>query len=144
MMSKVRLKPVSVAMQKADLEKKFGKLIRKIYINRSKLYCYMTLQPSQYSDKYLLKITYSLSEFPKVWLLSPELQKYDGRYPHHLYPKSEEDGFQLCVYAPGLGEWQRDMFLSRTFIPWICTWLNTYEYWVLTGKWEYSEYIRQS
>ena len=139
-MNKIRMRPISIAFQMADLKAKFGELSSRIYLKKSKLFCYMTLQPSSHSDKYSLKITYSLSESPKVWLLSPEVQQYNGQYPHHLYSKNKKDGFRLCVYAPHLGEWHRNMFLSRTFIPWICTWLNTYEYWLLTGKWEYSEY----
>ena len=103
-MNKIRMRPISIAFQMADLKAKFGELISRIYLKKSKLFCYMTLQPSSHSDKYSLKITYSLSESPKVWLLSPEVQQYNGQYPHHLYSKNKEGWLSvMCICASSRG-----------------------------------------
>ena len=31
------------------------------------------------------------------------------------------------------------MDIALSFVPWIVTWLNTYEYWLITGEWSYDE-----
>ncbi len=31
------------------------------------------------------------------------------------------------------------MYIADSFVPWVCTWLSTYEYWLVTGKWHYDE-----
>ena len=31
------------------------------------------------------------------------------------------------------------MYVADSFVSWVCTWLSTYEYWLVTGKWHYDE-----
>ena len=33
----------------------------------------------------------------------------------------------------------QEVEIEDTFVPWISAWLNTYEYWLITGKWHYAE-----
>lgn len=33
----------------------------------------------------------------------------------------------------------QQMYIADSFVPWVCTWLSTYEYWLVTGKWHYDE-----
>lgn len=103
----------------------------------------MNLQPSEHSDTYTVKIIYKISDIsPKVWLIAPELQKVEGKRPHHIYEVDEQGRCRLCVYDPKLKEWNQQMFIADSFVPWICTWLNIYEYWAITGEWHYDETIR--
>lgn len=126
--------------QKIRIMQIYRDLIDSIEITKSELVCIMRLQPSTQSDVYTVKISYKLSHFsPQVWLLSPEIQKCDGKYPHHVYEKDKYGHYRLCVFDPKRKEWNQQLFIAEAFIPWICTWLNTYEYWLVTGKWHYDE-----
>lgn len=44
----------------------------------------------------------------------------------------------MCAYHRDKN-WNQQMFIAESFIPWVCTWLNTYEYWLITGEWHYDE-----
>ena len=115
-------------------------------IKNGVLTCLLKITPSETSDTYKLRIKYKLSlktgeYYPQVWLLDPPMQKKDGDYPKHIYASRQDAaGHQcLCVFYPGFSEWNRQMMLSRSFVPWISTWLNTYEYWLITDEWHYPE-----
>lgn len=136
-------KAISLIQQGLKLRKLYGNLIDSISISKSELVCIMNLQPSEHSDTYTVKIIYKISDIsPKVWLIAPELQKVEGKRPHHIYEVDEQGRCRLCVYDPKLKEWNQQMFIADSFVPWICTWLNTYEYWAITGEWHYDETIR--
>jgi hypothetical protein len=138
----VRPKHYSLIVQEEELKKTYGPIIKSCSINRSHLYCTMCLRPSNESIVYTVRIEYSISGVPKVWLIDPEMECVDGKLPHHIYRADEDnEGHQrLCVYYPRFYEWDgRNMLLSETFVPWIITWLNTYEYWQVTGEWIYAE-----
>lgn len=133
-------KPVTLVQQQIKINQLFYHIVEKLYIENSQLVCIMSLQPSAEAETYTVKITYKLSDIaPKAWLLSPEMQAYKGENPHHVYGKDENGHYQLCVYHPRSREWSQQMYLAETFIPWICSWLNTYEYWLITGEWYYDE-----
>lgn len=136
-------KAVPLIQQGVRLRKLYEGLIDSISISKSKLVCVMHLQPSEHSDTYTVKIIYKLSDFsPKVWLIAPSLKTVSGKRPHHIYEVDEEGRCRLCVYDPKLKEWNQQMFIAESFVPWICTWLNTYEYWVITGVWHYDETLQ--
>lgn len=138
----LRSKPYSLVVQEEELKKTYYALITSIHINRSHLYCTMKLRPSKGSIVYTIRIEYSIGNAPKVWLIAPEMERVDGKLPHHIYKadKDREGHQRLCVYYPRFYEWDgRCMLLSETFVPWIITWLNTYEYWQVTGEWVYAE-----
>ena len=100
----------------------------------------MSLRPAPDCEEYRILIHYKISDYsPKVWLLSPELQRVNGKRPHHIYDYDYDGHPRLCVYYPGYSEWNQHMLISDSFIPWIITWLNTYEYWLITGQWLYDE-----
>ena len=135
-------KAISLIQQCARLRQLYGSLIVSIRIFKSQLVCIMHLQPSEYSDTYTVKIIYKISDIsPKVWLIAPRLDTVEGKSPHHIYGVDKEGHCQLCVYDPKLKEWTQQMFIAESIVPWICTWLNAYEYWVITGKWHYDETI---
>lgn len=136
----MRNKPLSLIQQRIAIQQNYSGVIESISTEKNTLHCVLKLQPSMESCMYQVRIAYKLSDgFPKVWLLSPELQKVNGRYPHHIYGFDEMHHPRLCVYYPGYREWNNAMSIAETFIPWIITWLSTYEYWQITGAWFYDE-----
>lgn len=88
------------------------------------------LQPTPLSEKYTIKIRYSLNDSPKVWVLSPILTPRDGVPIPHTYGEN-----RLCLYLPGAGEWSSDMLIAKTIVPWTSLWLYYYEMWHATGEW---------
>lgn len=99
----------------------------------------MDITPSENSNTYEVKISYEIGKKPQAILLSPALKEYDGKMPHHIYGFDKNGHAILCVYCPYKGEWTSSMPIAESFIPWVSTWLNTYEYWMITGEWNYNE-----
>ena len=99
----------------------------------------MDITPSENSNTYEVKISYEIGKKPQAILLSPALKEYDGKMPHHIYGFDKNGHAILCVYCPYKGEWTSSMPIAESFIPWVSTWLNTYEYWLITGEWNYNE-----
>ena len=73
------------------------------------------------------------------WLIEPALELYEGKKPHHLYGKDKDGHAELCVYEPGRDNWNPQKSLASVFVPWVITWLYTYEFWLITGMWLYPE-----
>jgi hypothetical protein len=131
-------KPIPLIKQKLMIQQVYSN-IENCFIHNSELQCILHITPSAHSQLYRVKIFYKLRERPKAILLSPQLQIIDGKRPPHLYPDDKKGNPCLCVYTPSAGEWdiRGTQLIAHTFIPWISTWLNTYEYWVITGNWHY-------
>jgi len=85
-----------------------------------------TLQPTETSPEYLVKVTYRQPKAPNVWILSPALR---SDAPHRY-----SDG-SLCLYYPRDQSWRPDMFIAKTIVPWAALWLAFYELWLRTGEW---------
>jgi len=85
-----------------------------------------TLQPTDSSPAYVVKVSYRQPKSPKVWVLSPKLRP-DAP---HRYP----DG-SLCLYYPRDLSWTPNAFIAETIIPWTALWLACYELWLCTGEW---------
>lgn len=136
----LKAQPLTVVHQAIRIYQLYYNLVETINIANSELICVINLQPSRHSDIYKIKIKYKVSDkAPKAWLISPDLKKYEGKLPHHTYGKDDYGHYQLCVYYPKDKNWNQQMFIADSFIPWICTWLNAYEYWLITGEWHYEE-----
>lgn len=89
------------------------------------------LNPSGKAGAYKVKVNYSIHRRPKVWVLDPPLLKRsDEEEIPHLYP----DG-SVCLYLPWNNEWNRNLLIARTIIPWISLYLYFYEIWHITGEW---------
>ena len=90
------------------------------------------LQPTKWSSKYKVKITYKLKKYPEVNIISPNifLAKGKNQLPH-VYPKNK-----LCLFFPEKKEWTSTKFIADTIIPWTSLWLFYYEDWLYTGKWK--------
>ena len=119
--------------------KRTYKNIENYAIHRNRFEIVMNIMPSDNSSTYKVKLICQQGRSPMVILLSPLLEQKDGRYPHHIYKIYKSGQAKLCVYYPGNNEWDNNMSIATTFIPWISTWLNAYEYWLITGEWHYDE-----
>lgn len=122
--------------------------IRKTYSNiesytrtNNSFSCVMSITPSENSDTYKVEISYRYGCSPKAKLLSHKLEEKDGKPPHHTYGCDKDGHAWLCVFHQKSGEWNSKMRISQSFIPWVSTWLNAYEFWQITGEWHYDEII---
>lgn len=85
------------------------------------------LQPTPLSCSYRVEITYRSRQEPQVRVLDP-LATREGRSLPHVY----NDG-TLCLYQSG--EWNDNMHLVASIVPWTAEWLVNYEIWLATGDW---------
>lgn len=85
-----------------------------------------TLQPTETSPVYAVKLVYRCPYPPQVRILSPALQ-HDAPHRYH-------DG-SLCLYYPPDKSWTPMQPLSKTIISWTALWLVYYELWLQTGIW---------
>jgi hypothetical protein len=98
-------------------------------IRRGVLTCIVELRPTPVSRCYTVKITQRPPFDPDVRVLAPVLRLHpSARGLPHVYP-----GDQLCLYQPG--EWQSNMSIADTVLPWTTEWLYHYEIWLITGEW---------
>lgn len=126
--------------QYSEIKKTYSN-IESAVLNKDSFVVTMNVTPSENSQTYKVEISYRYGYKPKAVLLSPELQQRNGQYPHHTYGKDKRGYAKLCVYCPDLNEWDESMPIATSFIPWVSTWLNTYEYWLITGEWHYDEIV---
>lgn len=84
-----------------------------------------TLQPTEHSPVYHIKIELSPGKYPKVWVTSPKIA---DNAPHRYPDKS------LCLFYPKDNSWQENMSIADTIVPWTAEWLFYYELWQETGK----------
>lgn len=82
------------------------------------------------SPVYTVRVEYTLEAPPRVKVLEPPLDPGHRERLPHVY-----SGDRLCLYDPRSGDWNRDMFLSDTILPWAAEWLFHYEVWKATGRW---------
>lgn len=136
-------KKTTMAQQIYSVKIKYNNVIEYFNYNRhiEKFICVMNLQPSPESGIYKVRVEYQKGLFPRVWLIEPELEMVDGKRAHHVYwGKEDKDGHpQLCVFYNAEDNWNSNRLVGDVFIPWVISWLYTYEYWLLTGEWHYSE-----
>ena len=85
-----------------------------------------TLQPTEASPIYRVKIHYALNEHPKVFVVEPDIAP---NAPHRYKDQS------LCLFHPKNFTWTNSCLISKYTIPWTAAWLRFYEIWQKTGKW---------
>jgi hypothetical protein len=87
---------------------------------------YGTLQPTEASPCYYVRLMYRWGSPPKVWVVTPALHP---NAPHRYPDKS------LCLYYPKEESWTPSAGIANTIVPWTAEWLFCYELWLTTGKW---------
>lgn len=88
------------------------------------------LQPTPLSAEYIVVVKLPLGKSPQVRVVKPKLRKRNGKKPPHLYPN-----WLLCLYYPKHREWDSDMLLTETILPWASEWLMHYELWHVDEDW---------
>ena len=121
--------PINCVVQAHNLDN-IWQGIKKTYVGHRKLHWTGYLSPTPLSAKYLIDLKYEIGKRPKVFVLEPELHKYDDQpIPHRFSDMS------LCLFRYKYYEWNSEMLISDTIIPWTLLWIFDYEVWILTGKW---------
>ena len=85
-----------------------------------------SLQPTEYSPVYQVRIDYRLHTVPKAWVLSPSIRMN----AKHLHADRS-----LCLYWPPDNSWTPQTLIAETIIPWTAEWLIFYEHWQITDQW---------
>lgn len=125
---------ITIAAQLSVLDKYFpsGKTRFK---TQTQLRWEMDVIPSPNSTTYRIRIDYTISKVPNIFVIDPpKLKRAEGqdKLPH-VYSTVDQ---KICLYYPRIGEWKETMFIAKTLVPWASEWLFFYEIWVLTGEWK--------
>lgn len=90
--------------------------------------------PSPLSREYGMRIEFAQGGVPEAYVDAPDLQSLAGdRTIPHLYCRKP---FKLCLYLPRTYEWQPQMRLDQTVVPWSVLWLFYFEEWLLSDDWK--------
>jgi hypothetical protein len=90
--------------------------------------------PSPLSRKYSMRLQFAHGGVPEAYVDAPDLQSLAGdRTIPHLYCRKL---FKLCLYLPRTYEWQPQMRLDQTVVPWSVLWLFYFEEWLLSDDWK--------
>lgn len=125
-----RKRIISVALQQVHL----NGVVRpeRTSITRNHLIWEARLLPSPLSRTYLIRIEYDPNVLPNVHVLDPDLAAENpGKKLPHVFI-----GNRLCLCRRTFGDWNGDMYLADTILPWISEWLLFYEIWMATGEWK--------
>jgi hypothetical protein len=87
-----------------------------------------SLQPSDLSLVYTVRIEYERGQYPAIRVLAPELETAESGFLPHTF----NDG-TLCLHD--VGQWNVAMLIVDTIVPWAAEWLLHYEMWLATGEW---------
>jgi hypothetical protein len=88
------------------------------------------LTPDYFCRTYDVEIEYKAFERPIVRVSPIGMEIPVRKLDIHMY----EDG-SLCLYNNDNKEWNSNIALAKSIIPWICEWLYFYEIWLVTRKW---------
>jgi hypothetical protein len=126
-MASPSLRAVNLGLQMARIKAVLPEA--EISVHRGELVCAAFLQPTPASKRYTARIVYRHRRQPRVTIIDPPLELAPGaKALPHVY-----GGGELCLYLPG--EWQENMLLADTILPWASEWLLHYEFWLVTGHW---------
>jgi hypothetical protein len=96
-------------------------------VRRGLLECIGTIQPSNSSPTYRIRLRYTQNGTPSIRILTP-----------HIEPKSaihmSRNG-DLCLYHSSSQPWLGTENLHATIIPWTAEWFVFYELYLSEGQW---------
>jgi hypothetical protein len=129
----MKIKPITIANQAFNIKGMYKDAIVNT-IQDKELQMVLSLKPSPLADIYKIKLLYNISSTPSVYVLEPKpLSLAKGKIVlPHCYDTPKQ---KLCLYYPKTKEWNKNMLLSKTIIPWAFDWLYHYEIWLATGNW---------
>lgn len=85
-----------------------------------------SLQPTELSPNYKLRIEYRGAQSPKVHVIDPPI--------HAGAPHMYADG-SLCLFYPRDRSWGKQTIIAQAIVPWAAEWLFFYECWLETDTW---------
>lgn len=112
-------------MQKHLVEKHFPAF--RCRLNRSVLECTGEIRPTDQSDPYTVRVSFTEWGVPEVRIVKPRIAHNSAI---HMYRNGT-----LCLYHPPTQPWSGALDLHKTIIPWIAEWLVYYELYLTEGKW---------
>lgn len=123
-------KPYNIAQQMAGIKTRFPAF--NVTINKDELIAYGSIQPTERSVVYDIRIKYRLKDRPQIIVLNPILKRNSqGEKIPHMYGQKS-----LCLYRPKYGQFTSSDLICDTIIPWTSLWLYHYETWHITGEWK--------
>jgi hypothetical protein len=78
------------------------------------------------------------SPWPSVRLLTPIARRPEApevAIPHIYGLHDNPRGADLCLYHPQSRDWNDEMLVAKSIVPWSAEWLFYYEMWLVTGVW---------
>jgi hypothetical protein len=103
-------------------------------VHRGELTWDLDVRPSPISRVYSLRIWFKQRDFPKVFVLKPDLNVLaEGRFLPHVYSSKP---VQLCLHYPKSNEWSWKDSIAETIVPWAYLWLLYFEDWLITDEWQ--------
>jgi hypothetical protein len=103
-------------------------------LKRERLTWRFTARPSALGRSYQARIEYEQKGPAGVFIDAPDLHVLaEGRKLPHVYSDHPP---KLCLYLPGAFEWDRNMRLDKTLVPWTALWLFYFEEWLWSDDWK--------
>lgn len=123
-------KILNIAQQMVAIKARYPRF--EVSLCQGVLTAFGSMQPTERSVVYDIKIKYHMKGVPEVYVVNPQLNKNEkGEDIPHMYSQK-----RLCLYQPKYKEFKQSDLISDTIIPWTSLWLYHYEIWHITGEWK--------
>lgn len=123
-------KPFNIVQQMAAIKERYPTF--RVTVNKNELIAYGSIQPTERSVVYDVRIKYEVNDRPDVKVVSPLLiRNFKGEEIPHMYSQKS-----LCLYRPKYKQFTNADLICDTIIPWTSLWLYHYEIWHITGEWK--------
>ncbi len=117
-----------LTVEKGKIESRFPCFqCNQIKSTTTKLECLGTIQPTEHSMTYKLKLDYPVWGTPRMYVVEPEIIP---AAKIHIYQEGP-----LCLYYPKETPWTNTLHISDTILPWTAEWLIYYELFKIRGEW---------
>lgn len=131
-MAKFHSSKISAQLQLFHLKARDSSGVGKSHCGR--LIWKWSVQPTPLSRIYQARLECDNYGKPSVYIDSPDIKLLaSGKHLPHVY---DQDKKKLCLYLPGSGQWNNNLFLADTVVPWTSLWLMYFEEWVWSGEWQ--------
>ncbi|TWI79029.1 hypothetical protein IQ13_3421 [Lacibacter cauensis] len=132
MASKLKHHSLNMGVQAGRLRSVFPSST--IRFSQNELTWESSITPTPLSSIYEVKLHYVRGENPNVYVVAPKLILFPGESTlPHVYDTEKQ---WLCLYYRKAKEWNSNMLVADTVVPWACEWLCHYEIWLCTGTWQ--------
>lgn len=130
-MELIKPSPVNLARQAELLQFHFPE--SRSIIDNGTLVWTNDITPTPLSCTYKVKLIYQWNREPDVFVVDQKLKLAKGKTKlPHVYSTPKQ---HLCLYYRKGREWNSQMLLAKTVIPWASEWLQFYELWLPQGVW---------